>query len=260
MFRTSRFLGLLVFASILFAVSAVSPTIASNGPPRPNPTSCVYQEVAGPKYYATPVILVNSPYLGNASATSTQTYTSGFAIGGLGSQTSTSNGESISVSDGQAGGVFQIDGWYIYAIECPNVVGYAAKIGTTTVSGQTLWCTVNLLGQGSSSDSGEPTTTSCTVDGVNYPSISFSNGYASNSGYVSTCGGPGTTFYTSTTTEVQYSLTVSVGNYVSDAGTASLTSSSTQSYQYNFPSGGQWAYQELTSSSGSAWSFDYTGC
>ena len=261
MFRPDRYPVILLFIGAFVAMAVAPATFAAGGPPGPSPTYCSFLEVGGPYYYATPVVLLNSPYLGSASATSSVSYTSYFSLGGPESSTSTITGYSISASNGQSDGLFQIDGWYMYAHYCPNFVGYAAKIGTTTVNGTTLMCTAPyILLSGTRSDAGEPTQTSCTVDCNTYQSISFNNGYSSANEYLSTCSGVGTTAYTSTTTEVGYSLTVSGGGYTSVSGTASLTSLQTQAYQYTFPGGYQWAIQYVGSNSGSAWSFDFVGC
>lgn len=247
-------LYVLLFASVLISISTIAPVSfgASDSSGGPAIVVCNQTLVAGPTDYATPVVLVNSPYEGSASASTTQTYTTAFNFGGFASSEQGTI-TSASVSNGAAMGVFEIDEWNMYHWACSNGTNYyfAKVVGTTGI-----YCSYNLEPSGALSDRNEPTQVSV----CGYSSITFQNGYTSETGSVNTCGANGFGIGTQVTTVNGWSLSVSIGTYTSVSGSASITSSTTYAYQYNFPSNGQWLYQALGSGGNSGWSFNWVGC
>lgn len=227
---------------------------------------CVLGSAVASEQLWTPIVLINSPYSGSAQGSSSQTASTTFTFTSgpvnLKSSTSSTTTESLSVNNGAALGLFELDTWTVYRTynaegggDAPCTQSYVAKI----TSRGTSYYDYTLKESGSTSDENEPTTFS--HDG--YSSVPFSNGYSAETGNIDTCSAPSgsvTTFQTQTTTLSSSSITLTIDGY-STSGTATMTSSSTQTFTYNFPSGGSWNYQTLYSSSNyGAWAFAYVGC
>lgn len=203
----------------------------------------------------TPMVMVNSPYLGSATGSSASSFygSYSFTAGGLTLSTSTGTevAASLSPSNGEAEGWFELDTWTIYQavnqpaiwVNNPCTQPYVAKITTTG----NQYRTYTLVPSGSENDGNEMTSFSDN----GYNSVVFHNGYNEIDGSVSTCGsGSGTlTVSTSVLTEESVSVSLSAGTYTSD-GTLAMTVSSGYStsnvYSYSFPgNGGTWNYDNL---------------
>lgn len=233
---------------------------------------CQLGSAIGSQWLWTPVILLNSPYQGSATGSSSTTYTTGFTIasGGLSlsSSTSRTTSDQISASNGQAKGFFELDQWTLYTtynqwqpggvIDRSCTQPYVAKITAPCSSGPNGCALLvqELLSPGSQSDQNEKTAISYN----GYSSVRFHNEYTSRSGVLYVCAPP-YNHSTSTTTLTSRSLTVTItlqgsGVSYSTSGTYSESAGVTNAYSYSFPSVGTWNYQEL-GSSGGAWAFQY---
>lgn len=224
------------------------------------------QEVATQDLW-TPIILLNSPYDGSASGSSSTTTTTQYAFhsGDVSLQTSTSTTSSGQLGDnnGAASGYFELDEWAIYSTHnvvsgenAPCTQSYVAEI----VSKGLGILTEPLMSSGSTSDSGEPTSLDSSPYNCpsGYCSITFSNGYSSETAPYYNCAPPSWSS-TSTTTVTSVSVTVSISGYAT-SGTMGETTSATNSFTYNFPRVGTWYYQTLDGSYNSgAWAFSYVG-
>ncbi len=157
----------------------------------------------------TPVILLNSPYRGSAESYSGETYQTHYSIGGFSSSTSSTNAWQISARNGDAKGLFQLDTWTIYNTQLKFTAAGGVSEGCTV--GQTAEITSTsshfapiyiIHSHGTTSDIGEPTQVSYPLNGVNYTSVIFNNGFNPNtwsdtSPSMTVGGGAGATFTTS---------------------------------------------------------------
>jgi len=218
-------LVVLVLLSMMMSFTAVNASAESN----PSYTNCGLLASYSVTYW-TPIILLNSPYGGSATAQSTVSYTGEYTIDGYTSDTLSTYGISISDSNGGATGYFEKDTWtrYHYAF-CPDVT----KI--TYYSGQDI--TYDLLPQNSMSEDNE--LHNFTDNGI--PSLYFTNQYTTNNdGSQSTCNGQGfsITITTTSTTSLSIQMSFAGGEYVSvgvfDIG-ISGGQSNTNSFTYTFP-------------------------
>ncbi len=142
----------------------------------------------GSTYLWTPIILVNSPYGGSASATSSQSFKVKYAMAGFSSCTQTTQTSRLShIKNGAAEGLFGLDQWTVYPIvlkysptggPCPGPkpANYVAEITNTKYNGINCMSTKNLLPSGSKSDVNELTHFS--KSGFN--SVIFHNGFNNN--------------------------------------------------------------------------------
>lgn len=225
-------------------------------------TVCGLETAVASAQLWTPVILLNSPYEGNSTASSISTYQGSFSFSysGAGSVTTTTSsysGVEIGASDGASWGYFQLDTWSIYPThsveqpgneDLPCTQSYVAEI----TSKSTTTATLQVLAAGTESDAGEPT--SISHDGYN--SVMFQNGYTAYGGQEQNCGE--TILLSGETDAISESLSPSVSfDGYSAAGSVTLTSSVTTAYSY--PLGiGTYDYQSLDSSANDgALAFDY---
>jgi hypothetical protein len=212
----------------------------------------------------TPVILLNSPYGGSSQGSSTTTtYTSySFAYDNLGSFSSSTSSyvsSELSDSNGAASGFFQLDTWTIYSLHTVsepgpglNEVCTASESAEITETSSNIYTTY-LVQPGTQSDVNE--LTSFSFNG--YGSATFSNGYTSQTGTYYNCAP--SSFSTGETDQTSVSASISLNGYAV-SGTATMTSSATTSFTYNFPNSGTWHWQSLDgSATNGAWSFDYAG-
>jgi len=218
----------------------------------------------------TPIILLNSPYLGSATGTKSISVSSSFTIVSgdpsvtgaviMTSNTETVSSATINASDGGAAGYFELDQWTIYqavtkwvagVVDNPCTQPYVAKI--TATSYPAMYYSASILPPGTQSDENEPTSVS--HDG--YSSVTFYNGYSYESGKQDVC--YPVSVSTSTTQVTSISISVAAqGN--SASGTFGETTSSSSAYSYNFPVVGTWYWQTLdTPYNNGALAFKYVG-
>ncbi|MEM0117120.1 MAG: Hint domain-containing protein [Conexivisphaerales archaeon] len=198
--------------------------------------------------YWTPVILLNSPYGGNATAESSVSYTGEYTIAGYTSSTTSTNGISISAFNGGAVGYFEEDTWtYYHYSNCPD------KTVITYRSG--IFNSYNLLPPNSMSEDNE--IHNFILNGI--PSVYFNNQYAvNNDGSQGTCSGPGFTLTITTTSTTSESVRLSfAGGQIVSVGVLDIGisggSSNTNSFEYTFPSNfGTWYLDSHNGQSGSA--------
>ncbi|MEM3637637.1 MAG: hypothetical protein QXX17_01255 [Conexivisphaerales archaeon] len=225
--------------------------------------------------YWTPIILLNSPYGGSATGTSSTSVYAAFSIAGITSSSQSSLANTISAQNGEAVGLFSLDNWtYYYGYNrlvpgegkdqpCPGP--YVAK--DTYHSNKVI--TYPLLPAGSQSDTNEITSfiAQDNQSGNYYPSITFSNGYTTNNdGYRNTCPGVSTSVQVSNTVIAEESFSISAsykGVQYSTNGLIdfTVTTSSSQVYTYYFPGYfGIWYFDSLTGAANGALAFSYSHC
>ncbi|MDG7044927.1 MAG: hypothetical protein JRN19_06890 [Nitrososphaerota archaeon] len=248
---------LIVTPIIATAVLTFVPTLSAFAATQtPNNYLCEFKTYT--YTYWTPVLLLNSPYGGNSSASSSVSYTGEYSVGGFSSSTAKVTTAEIDEANGAAGGLFQLDNWTYYRTtigDCPNEV-----VITSTTNELKTW---TLLPPGSTSDTGE--VSSFEYDG--YSSITFNNDYTTNNdGCINTVGGPGyqATIATASTTSVSVSISFPGASYIASGNldiSISSGSSNTVSFTCNFPSNcGIWYWDSLNGQSGSsqgALAFEY---
>ena len=230
----------------------------------------VLSNAANTTYLWTPVVLINSPYGGSASGSSTtEVYSQySFSYGPCSYTTLTSEDATygVSATDGNSSGVFLLYKWVSYPTETYAVIGdgvnqYCAQPYVSEISGNSL--NVAYLGYYTGSppsDAGE-TTNLPAYEGYNF--VAFHNGYTSdNSGY-SACDAPGAQYSVSDSTFETISVS---GGYDTVSGDMPMilgTGAST-SFTYIFPAYGVWNVTFLGNGYPSALAFDYvssnSGC
>ena len=230
----------------------------------------VLSNAANTTYLWTPVVLINSPYGGSASGSSTtEVYSQySFSYGPCSYTTLTSEDATygVSATDGNSSGVFLLYKWVSYPTETYAVIGdgvnqYCAQPYVSEISGNSL--NVAYLGYYTGSppsDAGE-TTNLPAYEGYNF--VAFHNGYTSdNSGY-SACDAPGAQYSVSDSTFETISAS---GGYDTVSGDMPMilgTGAST-SFTYIFPAYGVWNVTFLGNGYPSALAFDYvssnSGC
>jgi hypothetical protein len=224
---------------------------------------CIQGSAVNTSKFWTPVLMLNSPFGGSASAIAGVTISSSFTVSAgplsLKSVETYGIGAQINATNGQATGVFQLDTWttysttYSYNTDPPSTP--CTQLYVSHVTGTSLtYTTEQLLKIGSPADVGEAT--SFSLDG--YPSVIFSNGFQSTSGSYSTCMEPtGTLPTTSSSLSSQdFSLSVGVsGGSVSVDGVLGFSWSAAKgvasAYEYNFPVNDFWWLSNLDGGSGS---------
>jgi hypothetical protein len=242
----------------------------SAGIPPPHNNMCVTDKVIGSVNLWTPIVMVNSPYLGSATGSSSGSVYSSFTITSgavvFTSTSSTTTTASVSASNGQAVGQFELDTWTFYSVKNklsytnkPCTQTYVAKI-TARIGSYTG--AYELLSAGSTSQANE--ITSFTRDG--YKSIVFHNEYTRADGQISTCGTGDANYGVTQTTSTSLSFSVTLGASTTALGTLGITSgsSTTQQFNYWFPgNSGIWYYTNLRGASGpinSALAFSWASC
>ena len=142
---------LIVTPIIATAVLTFVPTLSAFAATQtPNNYICTFKKDASYIYW-TPIILLNSPYGGSSSASATQGYTGEYSIGGVTSSTTQQVGWQMSLSDGEAAGLFELANWIYYTTiygACPNYVSMKP------ISSEQYY-TLYLLPSGSQSDNDE---------------------------------------------------------------------------------------------------------
>jgi hypothetical protein len=282
---TSLALALVVVGTFLVAScnNAGVPSATSNHPQSPvSPnfigvgTECELAGTVGsPTPLWTPVVLVNAPYegYGNATESSSISYQGSFSFAyygnGAGVTEMTSKVSSIGVGavNGGSYGYFLLDTWTMYYTKNVSVPGsiqdsctqkYVAEITSTSSTG--LW--IPTQQSGTENDIDEMTT----VSNEGYNSVHFQNGYTGYSNTQYHCAGGTGTISTSTTTLVSDTITGTVSySGFSSTASMSLTSSSSTSFVYTFPtsSNGEWYEHYLDGSSstgGLAWDYVSSTC
>ncbi|MEM0288149.1 MAG: hypothetical protein QXG05_08300 [Nitrososphaerota archaeon] len=196
------------------------------------------------------MILLNSPYQGYATGSSSTTTQSSIEIVSgsltLTSTTSSEKSSEINESDGSAGGSFELDTWTFYSTKTVAVYGdgpnegctqpYVAEITATSTPSYNA----QLLPQGSETDFNEPTSVSFS----GFSSVVFHNGWNASMGassYIADCN-QAFSYGLQTTNVISAGVTLSFG---SDTVTGTLTEtvSSTQAFTYYFPANGYWYIQ-----------------
>ena len=230
----------------------------------------VLSNVANTTYLWTPVVLINSPYGGSASGSSTtevySQYSFSYGPGSYTTQTSEEATYGVSATEGNSSGVFILYKWVSYPTETYAVIGdgvnqYCAQPYVSEISGNPL--NVAYLGYYTGSppsDAGEPTNLPA-YEGYNF--VAFHNGYTSdNSGY-SACEAPGAQYSVSDSTIETISV---FGGYDTVSGDMPMilgTGAST-SFTYIFPAYGVLNVTFLGNGYPSALAFDYvssnSGC
>ncbi len=255
----------LVFAAVMMTTAGASAAI-----PPPRGHLCVIDKTIGSVNLWTPIVMVNSPYLGSATGSTSGSVYSTFTIssGGLvlTSTSVTTTTASVSASNGQAVGQFELDTWTFYSVKNklsytnkPCTQSFVAKI-TNHIGSYTG--ALELLPAGSKSQANE--ITSFTRDGYN--SIVFHNEYSRADGQISTCGTGDANYGVTQSTSTSLSLTVKLGASTTAAGTIGITSGSgtTQQWNYKFPgNSGVWYYTNLKGATGpiySALAFSWAAC
>ena len=200
---------LIVTAIMATVVLTFVPTLSAFAATQtPNNYVCTFKKDASYIYW-TPIILLNSPYGGSSSASTTQGYTGKYSIGGVTSSTTQQVGWQMSLSDGEAAGLFELANWIYYTTiygACPNYVSMKP------ISSEQYY-TLYLLPSGSQSDNDE--IGYFVYNG--YSSIQFNNDYSTLSYQVITTNGPGTsgTLLSTSTTSLSFSVSFpSASNYV----------------------------------------------
>jgi hypothetical protein len=236
----------IIATAVLTSVPALSAFAATQ---TPNNYICTFKKDASYIYW-TPIILLNSPYGGSPSASTAQGYTGEYSIGGVTSSTTQQVGWQMSLSNGEAAGLFELANWTYYTSiygACPNYVPMKP------ISSEQYY-TLYLLPSGSQSDN----------DKIGYfvyngySSIQFNNDYSTLSYQVITTNGPGTseTVLSTSTTALLFSVTFpSASNYVGSGNldiSVSYYQSGTASFTYNFPgSFGTWNVDSFNGQTGS---------
>ncbi len=219
---------------------------------------CMLGPVVAEGMYWTPVMLLNSPYLGNASAaqgvyTVTYTFGSGFVV--LTSRVSTALSRSIYVYNGEAVGLFRLDEWAIYSTKNVPVIagGYPCTqpyVARDLGSNPPTFRIIRILPSGTTSDADEPGQ----VYYGGYYSIRFNNGYSTPIMEFGTCGSP----VTFTVSALLFTgVVVSINGY-SSSGFAEIRGSTVNVWVYNLPQGYVW-YISYAGDQGPAFAFEYVG-
>ncbi len=191
----------------------------------------------GSTYLWTPLILVNSPYGGCASASASQSFKVKYSVVDWSSCTQSGSTSKLSgIKNGAAEGYFGLDQWTIYPVVLkwspsgggcpgPKPANYVAEITNTKYDGTDHITTYNLLPPGSKSDSNE--ITHFTKNGFN--SITFYNGFntnnwGKNSADITFC--PSGSGYYSFTTQYKHEIGTSFSINAVFSGTVYIVSGS----------------------------------
>lgn len=273
-----------------YELSAVQSGVKTSSTPRPMldlpqwEQRCSIGSAIATNDLWTPVILLNSPYGGSATGSSSTSLYGSFSItaGPVTYSTSTSSqlATKISASNGGAEGLFQLDQWTIYpatTIEVyttdyqnlPCTEPYIAQITGTTGD----YTTYQLLNNSSTADYNEATSFSAALQntGVVYNSVNFQNNYQVYSGEIQNSGNvqSGPTMTVAQQTMSSFSVSVSISGdtavgtgSVLEVGTSSffgLITTYGTSYTYNFPAWANtyWDYSDLTGGSSPGLAFVY---
>ncbi|MGC8608063.1 MAG: hypothetical protein ACP5L5_10960 [Vulcanisaeta sp.] len=207
--------------------------------------------------YWTPIILLNSPYAGYASAMQGLTYTATYTFSSgpvtLTSQASSSLSITINANNGAAVGLFRLDEWAIYNTKMvPVVAGYepctqpyvAQDLGPVLVENAPYLKIIPILPPGTTSDENEPNQVYSTVTFPNgttegFYSINFNNGFSSVISTLNTCNAVQSTTMTvsqTSTTLLTASVSISINGY-SSGGSVTIQTTTTNAWSYTFPPG-----------------------
>lgn len=248
-----------------YAFATVQPNcvIASITPQCGRHVICVQGPAVGSALIWTPVILLNSPYGGSASGSTTTTTQVTIRIasgnpnyGGALVEVSSTNSitSNISVRNGAAGGSFELDNWTFYQANTvwaggdgqdnPCTQPYVAK--KTAYAGYTF--NYKFFNEGNTTDVNEPT--SITYKGHN--SFVFHNGWDTTrpaDGSIADCN-LAYTYSVTTTNAATEGISYSFPGTNIVSGTLTMSTSSSNTYTYNFPANGLWNIQYLGSPMG----------
>ncbi|GGP18822.1 hypothetical protein GCM10007981_00020 [Thermocladium modestius] len=216
--------------------------------------------------YWTPVILLNSPYPGSASAAQSVSYTATYTFSSgpltLTSQASTTLSQTIYANNGEAIGLFRLDKWGIYNTKLiPIIAGYypcsqpyvAKDLGSAT--NPPTFRSIPILPNGTASDINEPNQ----IYYNGYYSIQFNNGFSNNllANY-GTCASPAILAVSqSSSTLLIAGVGVSINGYDS-SGSIEIQGSTTNSWTYYLPQGYIWDIS-YAGGQGPAYAFEYLG-
>ncbi|WP_243675238.1 hypothetical protein [Vulcanisaeta distributa] len=223
----------------------------------------------------TPIILLNSPYAGNASATQGLTYTATYTFTSgpvtLTSQVSTQLSQTIYANNGQAVGLFRLDVWAIYSTEMvavpypayePCTQSYVAQdLGPALVNNAPYYKVIQILPPGgTTTDQNEPNQVYATIyNGTGYYSVTFNNGFSNNLvGTYDMCSANTlmTLFVSSTSTTL---LTTGVGvsiNGYSSSGSATIQTTTTNAWTYTLEPGYIYTISKAGGQGGPAYAFE----
>mgnify|MGYP001626404197 CR=1 FL=1 len=272
-----RLLPIIVIAIMLVLLHT---TVATASPsPNLGGYECGIGSEVAEGIYWTPIILLNSPYAGSASAMQSLTYTATFTFNSgpatLTSQALWTSSFTINANDGEAIGLFRLDEWAIYSTKLvPVIVGYepctqpyvAKDLGPVPVDGAQYFKVIPILPSGTTSDENEPNQVYATAVFPNgtiedFYSIDFNNGFNSIESILDMCSA--TQLMTmsvsqSSTTLLTTSVGVSVDGY-SSSGSATIQTTATNAWSYTL-SPGYIYYISYAGGQGPAYAFEIQTC
>ncbi len=223
----------------------------------------------------TPIIIVASPYGGNATGSSS-VYSWGsftFAFAEYTSYTFTTQHETtneIGASNGEVVGLFELDNWTIYKLQTVSAIGIgnnnpcAASYTAQLTAHSNYKQTYTLLPCGSKVDSNIPQSFSMT-DNQNhqvYSSVILpSLDYTTDQGGVGTCNSVGVTQSVTASQWITGSIGISISGY-SVSGSLAITQGSGNSvtFTYTFPKNGVWTWTYLSGQASPGLAFNYAPC
>ena len=223
------------------------------------PTDVEYVYKQGPivaeGIFWTPVILLNSPYAGYATATQSLTYTATYTFTSgpvtLTSKVSTQVSQTIYASNGEAVGLFRLDKWAIYSTKMvavpyptyqPCTQPYVAQdLGPVLINNAPYYKVIPILPPGTTSDENEPSQVYATLpNGTGYYSINFNNGFSNNMVEnldMCSANGPYTLSVSqSSTTLLTTNVGISINGY-SSSGSVTISTTTTNAWTYTFAPG-----------------------
>jgi len=241
----------LIIAGLAVAAIAALPLVASVAWSPFDHFECRPGTVVAERRLWTPLVMVNAPYGGNASATVHE---------------STSVSATISAHNGGAEGFFVLLNWSVAQslrvlaagpgtnAECPEFLA-------TPGLNYNMYAGYDLLPANTTSDTDEPTALTPDPNLLGYGSVAFHNGYVSGDGVTMTTCSIGREFLQTTSSRT----TVEVP-FTQDGRTAmaKATLEYAANYSYEFPGGaGTWSIDDLNTGNnapGGGYAFTFTPC
>ncbi len=264
--------GVLVFASLTVLLMALpSMAAASTAEALDFHYVCVLGNFIGSGQWWTPVILLDSPYLGSAAGSSSTStgFSLSFFIGTYSTSTTTSS--EASAVNGDSVGVFQLDDYKMYYVTTRAEPGPGQNCqppgdGTTALMTGTTghWYETSIMVNGPGTyqnDINNQITQVKNVPGFQGNSgVDFNNMYQTEKGNVLVCDPPYTQAVSNSQEEsLSLSVAISYGSVSTSAG-LTMSSSASNAFSYTFDHAGNYDYYSLDgSSSNGGWAFDYSG-